>query len=49
MLKSKLDLFTSVWCVLPYSVANALPLYNILNREYQMLNAYSESSFSIED
>lgn len=49
MLTSNLDLFTSIWCVLPCSAADVLLLYNILKREYQMLKAYSESSFSIED
>lgn len=43
------DLFISVWCILPYSVAEALPFYNILNRDCQMLNAYNGSSFSKED
>lgn len=49
MLKNNGRAFLECLVHLPYSVAEALPFCNILHREYQMVNAYNGSSFSIED
>lgn len=49
MLKNNSRAFLECLVHLPYSVAEALPFYNIPYRDYQMLNAYNGSSFSKED